>query len=50
VGGLRSFTLRGGGAIHHPVALLFALRTWPWQAAWFRTGMGPVPLKGTLKT
>jgi hypothetical protein len=50
VWGLRSFALRDGGAVHHPVALLFALRTWPWQAVWFRTGMGPVSLKATLKT
>jgi hypothetical protein len=50
VGGLKPSTLRGGGAVHHPVALLFALRTWPWQAAWFRKYTGSVSLKATLKT
>jgi hypothetical protein len=48
--GLRPSTLRGGGAVHRPVALLFALRTWPWQVVWFRTCTGPVSLKATLKT
>jgi hypothetical protein len=49
-GGLRPSTLRGRGAVHCPVALLFALRTWPQWAVWFRTSMGPVSLKATLKT
>jgi hypothetical protein len=49
-GGLRPSTLRGGGAVHHLVSLLFAPRTWPWWAAWFRTCTGPVSLKATLKT
>jgi hypothetical protein len=50
VGGLRPSALRGGGAVHRPVAFLFALRTWPWQAVWFRTSMCPVSLKATPKT
>jgi hypothetical protein len=50
VGGLRPSTLRDGGAVHCPVTLLFALRTWPQRAAWFRTYTGPVSFKATLKT
>jgi hypothetical protein len=49
-GGLRPSALRGGGAVHSPVALLFALKTWPWWASWFRTSTGPVSLKATPKT
>jgi hypothetical protein len=43
-------TLRDGGAVHCPVVLLFALRTWPWRAVWFKTSTGPVSLKATPKT
>jgi hypothetical protein len=48
--GSRPPTLRGGGALPHPVALLFALRTWSWWAVYLRTGTDPVLLKATLKT
>jgi hypothetical protein len=47
--GSRCPALRGGGALPYPVALLFALRTWSWWAAYLRTGMGPVSLKATPK-
>jgi hypothetical protein len=50
VKGLRPSALRDGGAVHHPVALLFAFRTWPRWAAWFRTCTGTVTLKAILKT
>jgi hypothetical protein len=49
-GGHRPSALRSGGAVPHPVALLFAFRKWPWQAAWFRTCTGPVSFKATPKT
>jgi hypothetical protein len=49
VGDLRPSTLRGGGAVHRPVALLFALRTWPRWVVWFRTSAGPLSLKATPK-
>jgi hypothetical protein len=48
--GSRFPTLRGGGAAPHPVALLFALRTWSWWVMYLRTDMGPVSLKTTPKT
>jgi hypothetical protein len=35
--GSRPPALRGGGAVPHPVALLFALRTWSWWVAYLRT-------------
>jgi hypothetical protein len=49
VGGLRPSTFRGAGAVHHPVALLFALKR-PWRVVQFRTCTGPVSLKATQKT
>jgi hypothetical protein len=50
VGELRLSTLRGGGAVHRPVALLFALRTWSWWAVYLRTGTRSMSLKATPKT
>jgi hypothetical protein len=43
VGGLKLSALRDGGAVHRPVALLFALRMWPQWAAWFRTSLKAIP-------
>jgi hypothetical protein len=43
-------SLKGGGTIHHPVALLLAFKAWPCWAAQLRAHTGPVTLEATSKT